>query len=281
MFTRKHLSAVAALALGLGLLAGCAGDDEAQPVPTVTVTVTETATPEPTPEPDPTEGPGDPVLAFPEEDLQFDQSIPLADVEFTPAPAREDGGIPIGIGGIAGVNLTSGVPEIAIYLDYRCPACYWFEHFNLDLLTEFVTNGNALVVVHPVGMLGWESARVAAASAWVAANSPEYFFDYHVALFELRFDETNPMGDDAASLAQIARIVGVPDVVAAGIASGEAFATYGQWAVSNATSFLTTPGLENADGGRGTPTIAINGERWDGNWQDPAALAAAVEAAGN
>jgi len=279
MNTRKRIVAATAAVLSLGLLAGCGGNETATPEPAVTVPGT--ATPEPTEDPteDPATPPTDGALEFPEENLEFDRSVALADVEFTPGPARADGGIPIGIGGVAGANLPSDVPELTVYLDYRCGACYWFENINLDLLTGFVNDGTAQLVVHPVGMLGWDSGRVAAASAWVAANAPEQFFAFHVALFEETFGD-NPMGVDAASLAAIARGVGVPDAVAAGIASGESFATYGQWAFSSASSFLTTPGLENADDQRGTPTIAINGVRWDGNWQSPEALAAAINAAG-
>ncbi|MCL1900699.1 MAG: thioredoxin domain-containing protein [Promicromonosporaceae bacterium] len=200
----------------------------------------------------------------------LDASIRLADVADVPTSARADGGILVGPGGTAAAVPVAGVPELGVYLDYLCPACYQFEASQLENLVNFMDHGTANVVLYPMGMLGADSARLAAAAAWVADNAPEHFFAYHVALFENVIGGQTPRNDNAG-LAAIAEGVGVPADVAEGIRTGESFYRFGQWAASSAQHFVTIEGFENpANGQRGTPTIAIDGVRWWGDWPNSA-----------
>jgi protein-disulfide isomerase len=209
----------------------------------------------------------------------IDSDLPLAQVTDVPSTARPDGGILLGPGGVAGGAAVPGVPELGIYLDYRCSFCNSFELANLENMRSFMDDGIANVVLYPVGILGPNSVRIAAASAFVASNAPQQWFDYHLAIFEIGFADTPAFGN--ADLADAAIAVGVPSTLAEAIRNGDAYRTYAQWVTSASQAFLTADGLENANGGRGTPTVTLDGVRQDANWFDPEVLPAIIaEASG-
>jgi hypothetical protein len=83
-------------------------------------------------------------------------------------------------------------------------------------------------------------------------------------------------------LADLAEQAGVPGDVAGGIADGTARETFGEWVTATTEAATGNQALVNPQsGGFGTPTITIDGERWDGNWSETGALQQAVtEAAG-
>ncbi|WP_425956009.1 DsbA family protein [Xylanimonas sp. McL0601] len=208
--------------------------------------------------------------------------IPLSQVQNVPSTAREDGGIPIATDRSAGGTATAGVPEVGIYFDYMCPICGQFEQTNKAALETFVKDGTANVVMFPVSILdrvsqGTEySTRAAAAAAWVADRAPATFLDFHEALYANEPQEQTA-GHTDQELADLAKQAGVPAEVAAGIASGEARTTFGQWVFSATNSATGNKALTNPkSGGFGTPTITIDGKRWDGDWTNPTALPKAV-----
>ncbi|QJW35828.1 DsbA family protein [Cellulosimicrobium protaetiae] len=207
----------------------------------------------------------------------------LADVT-NPATAREDGGIPMGADGAAGTE-NDGAVEVGVYLDYMCPICGQFEETNGATLDELRSSGDITVVLHPVSILDRVaqsqqfSTRSASAAAWIADQAPEALNAFNTAMFQNQPAEGSGTLTDA-QIADIAEQAGVPADVAAGIEDGTAVETYGDW-VATATSLVTQDeALANPQsGGFGTPTITIDGERWDGNWSDPNALPDAVTAA--
>jgi hypothetical protein len=67
----------------------------------------------------------------------------------------------------------------------------------------------------------------------------------------------------------------VPADVAAGIASGDAHDTYAEWVTASSEVAGSTKSLLNAEGGFGTPTVVIDGERFE-NWQVPGGLTEAI-----
>ncbi|MFC8924218.1 DsbA family protein [Cellulosimicrobium sp. NPDC057127] len=208
----------------------------------------------------------------------------LSQVE-SPANSTDDGGIPMGAEGVAGTDNGAEAVEIGVYLDYMCPICGTFEETNGETLDALRESGDATVVLHPVSILDRTSqgsqfsTRAAAAAAFVADQAPEAMNEFNTLMFENQPAEgTEGLTDE--QIADLAEQAGAPADVAAQIADGTAAETYADW-VATATSLVTQDeALSNPQsGGFGTPTITIDGERWDGNWQDPTALSSAVEAA--
>jgi protein-disulfide isomerase len=212
--------------------------------------------------------------------------IPLAEVASVPASATADGGILLAADGSVGTAPIEGIPTLSIYFDYICPACAILEERNIDTFQSLVRDGTANVVLHPLGYLDEYSqgsafsTRSAAALAWVADQAPTSMLAFHVALFDNQPPElTSGLSND--ELADLARQAGVPSAVADGIASGLARQTFGQWVYSATNAALRDPALfrltstgEMRFGG--TPTLAINGQLWQGNWSTPGELAQAV-----
>lgn len=213
---------------------------------------------------------------------QVDTNLPLSQVETVPGTASDDGGIVVSADRAAGGTIDDSVPTVGIFFDYMCPICGQFETANKDALEGFLADGTANVVLYPVSILDRVSqgtaysTRAASAAAWVADRAPAKFLDFHEALFANEPEE-NTAGHTNAELADLARTAGVPSDVAAGIESGEARRTFGQWVTSATASATGNEALKNPQsGGFGTPTITINGERWDGNWTVPGTLEQAV-----
>lgn len=213
---------------------------------------------------------------------EFDD-VPLAQVADAPATARRDGGIPLGSEGVG--TSTQGAPELGIYFDYLCPFCGDLEQINGDTLEQMVSGGDATVIFHPVAILDRYSAgahystRAAAAAAWIADKAPEAFFGFHQALYAHQPDE-NTAGLSDQELARYAVQAGVPQDVADAIADGTALDTYGQWVYSATRAAAADKHLLNPEQGAfTTPTLTLDGTRWDGNWTDPTALPVAVAGA--
>jgi protein-disulfide isomerase len=208
------------------------------------------------------------------------EDIPLAEVTDVPSTATEGGGIPVGADLVAGTE-NEGAPVVDEYLDYMCPVCGQFEQINGADVETMLTSGDATVVFHPVSILdrasnGEEySTRAASAAYWVADRAPEAFFDFNEALFANQPAEGTEGLDDEA-IADLAEGAGAPADVAAGIADGTARETFGQYVYSLTNEATANEALVNADGGFGTPTIVVDGERFEG-WNQPGALLAAVQ----
>jgi protein-disulfide isomerase len=162
-----------------------------------------------------------------------------------------------------------------------CPVCGQFEDINAADVEAMATDGDATVVIQPVSILdrtsqGSEySTRSASAAYFVADRAPEQFFAFHNALFANQPEEgTSGLDDD--ELAAVAEGAGVPADVAAGIADGTARSTFGQYTHSLTLDASANENLFNANGGFGTPTVVVDGTRFEG-WNQPGALLATVQ----
>jgi len=208
------------------------------------------------------------------------EDVALSEVENVPSTANADGGIPVGSDLVAGTE-NAGTPTVDVYLDYMCPVCGQFEDVNAADVETMATEGDATVVYYPVSILDRlsrsteYSTRAAASAYWVADQAPEAFFAYNEALFANQPDENTP-GLDNEELATIAEEAGVPADVAAGISDGTARATYGQYAYSLTNAATENPDLLNSSGSFGTPTVLVDGERFE-QWGTPGALLAAAQ----
>lgn len=211
--------------------------------------------------------------------FQEGQKTPMEKVDSFPAGVVEQTGIPVGADGVAGTE-NEGAKTLDVYVDYMCPICKQFETLNAASIAEMREAGDLTLVVHPVSILdrasqGTEySTRAASAAAWVADQAPEQFSAFHDAMFASQPQENTP-GLSDEQIAQVAEQAGVPADVAAGIASGEAHETYAEWVSASSEVAGNTESLLNAEGGFGTPTVVIDGERFEG-WQAPGGLTQAI-----
>ncbi|MDR7383783.1 DsbA family protein [Promicromonospora iranensis] len=207
------------------------------------------------------------------------QKTPMEKVDNIPAGVVQDTGIPVGAEGAAGTT-NEGAKTLDVYVDYMCPVCGQFEALNGASIAELREAGDLTLVVHPVSILdrtsqGTEySTRAAAAAAWVADRAPEQFSAFHDAMFASQPEEQTP-GLSDEQIAQVAEQAGVPADAAAGIADGTAHETYEEWVSAASEVAGDDPDLRNAQGGFGTPTVVIDGERFEA-WQNPGALTAAI-----
>lgn len=207
------------------------------------------------------------------------QKAPMEKVDNVPAGVVQDTGIPVGAEGTAGTT-NEGAETLDVYVDYMCPICGQFESLNGASITEMREAGDVTLVVHPVAILdrasqGTEySTRAAAAAAWVADRAPEQFTAFHEAMFASQPEE-NTAGLSDEQIAQVAQQAGVPAEAAAGIADGDAHDTFGEWVTASTEVAQEDERLLNAQGGFGTPTVLVEGERFEG-WQTPGALTEAL-----
>ena len=202
-----------------------------------------------------------------------------------PATGNDTGGIPIGADGVAGTDNGADAVEVGVYLDYMCPICGQFEDINGESLDALREAGDVTVVLHPVSILDRASqgtqysTRSASAVAYVADQAPEALNEFNALLFANQPAE-NTEGLTDQQLADFAEQAGASSEVAAAIADGTATETFADWAATATNLVTQDESLANPQsGGFGTPTITIDGERWDGNWSDPTALTSAVQAA--
>ena len=197
-----------------------------------------------------------------------------------PAVADSSGGISFGASGEAGSTSGDDAVKVQVYLDYMCPNCGQFEALNGPELEELRAAGDITLVVHPVSILdgasqGTEfSTRSAAAFAYVAENDPEHALAFNAALFANQPAEgTGGLTDE--QIESIAVEAGVSEDVAAGMTDQP----YKKFVAALTQVAYGDPAVTNADGGFGTPTVVINGERFEGNWSEPGALSSAIAAA--
>jgi len=216
----------------------------------------------------------------------------LADADPTPSVADDKGGIPVSRGVVG--QATEGDTVVSLYFDLQCPACAAFEEVNGADMESFGERDGVTVEYKPLNFLDDRSnnthysTRALNAALIVASEDPDHFIPFLQALYQGQPAEgTSGLKDDR--IKEIATGVEVPQEVAdtftdtvEGTFTTEdsdeektgTWRTYAEWiAAANAQ------GAVDLGGQVGTPTILIDGQKWDGNWQNPGELAAAVDAA--
>lgn len=205
-----------------------------------------------------------------------------SDSKAVPAVASENGGFPVGTGGVVGEELDDTRVRLDVYLDFMCPICSQFEEFRGGEIDALREAGTLDVYYHPIAILdrfsnGTEySTRSAAAAALVAQEAPDKFMAFSEALFVNQPAEgSNGLSDE--EIQDVARAAGVPDAVVDKIPDHP----YANW-VRSATE------QASIDGVGGTPTLSVNGKIQDPqnnaddlNWGDEGGITAFInEAAG-
>jgi protein-disulfide isomerase len=172
------------------------------------------------------------------------------------------------------------VVHIVTYVDLLCPFCQQFEATNGAQIQTLVEGGFASLEVHPIAILDSSSlgtkysTRAANATACVANYKPESYLEVLAALYA---DGTQPtegtkgLTDD--ELAAVVAKAGVTDKKVATCIKDE---TFDGWVSAATKRALADKSLENSQGGFGTPTVLVNGARYEGSLTDASAFSAFV-----
>lgn len=219
----------------------------------------------------------------------------------TPTTVTEDGGIVLDPGGEVaegdGASSTAGddeasstaaddagaasggVPLVSTYIDFQCPHCLSFEQANMPMLSDELEQGNISLAVHPVALMDNASqgtafsSRAANAAACVAEYQPEAFLDVTQGLFDLQQPATQGGVNDDVLTNAVSDAGADSSEVESCIADQE-FAGWVRDATDNA---LSDPALAGASGNFGTPTVLVNGQRYNGSPENSEQLAAFIE----
>jgi protein-disulfide isomerase len=197
----------------------------------------------------------------------------------TETPALESGDEPVPH------EREDGVLDIQMYVDYLCPICRQFEETNGAYITSLLENGGTTVEIHPIAILdrlsqgSKYSTRASNAAACVANYSPNNYYDFHNALFANQpAENTSGLSDD--ELIALTADAGVDK--ADDIASCIKDQTFKAWVGSSTARALNGPiPNSNVDKVTGTPTVIVNGLKYEGSIADLASFQAfVIQAAG-
>jgi protein-disulfide isomerase len=178
-----------------------------------------------------------------------------------------------------------GELNITMFVDYLCPICGQFEATNGDYITSLLENGGTTVDIHPISILdrlsqGTKySTRSANAAACVANYSPNQFYDFHNLLFANQPAEntTGLTDEELIGLTEQAGVGSADDI--ASCIKGQDFKAF----VTNASARALNGPIPNSnvDQVTGTPTVIVNGLKYEGPINDLASFQAfIIQAAG-
>ncbi|PRY67112.1 protein-disulfide isomerase [Glaciihabitans tibetensis] len=178
----------------------------------------------------------------------------------------------------------SEVIDIQIYVDYLCPFCKIFEDTNTEQLESWLERGAVTVEVHPISILNSNSmgtqysTRSANVAACVANFAPDSFWAVNKALFANQPEErTAGLSDD--ELLEVVSDAGLTPTDA--IESCVRDQTFKTW-VGDATLRALDGPVPNSEAlVKGTPTVVVDGLKYEGAVDDPDAFAQfVIQAAG-
>lgn len=194
----------------------------------------------------------------------------------TPTPALEAGEDPIP----NERDEAAGVLDIQMYVDYLCPICGQFEETNGEYITSLLENGNTTVEIHPIAILdrlsqGTKySTRAVNAAACVADSSPNDYYAFHNLLFANQpAENTAGLSDDELIALTVEAGVDNADDIAACIRDQQ----FKTWVAASTARALNGPiPNSNVDKVQGTPTVIVNGVKYEGAVTDLASFQAFV-----
>lgn len=180
------------------------------------------------------------------------------------------------------MELDGKTAHIQIWLDYQCPFCDQFETTNDPQIKQWLQEGSATLEVHPVAILDSAqnkqySTRAGAAASCVASSQPSKFFDVNAALFANQPDEKTGGGLSNSEILKVFKDAGVDSKTITDCVNKQ---TYSSFVTTMTQGAATNSQLKNpTSGGFGTPTVFVNGERYQGGFTDAAQFAAFKDAA--
>ena len=179
-------------------------------------------------------------------------------------------------------KLDGKTAHIQIWLDYQCPYCNEFETTNTPQITKWLDAGTATLEVHPVAILdsptnNQYSTRAAAAAACVAAYDPSKFLAMNTALYANQPNESTGSGLPNSKILSIFKGVGIDSQQISDCVNKQ---TYAKFITDRTNEAVNSSQLKNpTQGGFGTPTVFVNGERYNGGFTDATQFANFVQTA--
>jgi protein-disulfide isomerase len=156
--------------------------------------------------------------------------------------------------------------QIVEWGDYQCPACgILARSIEPQLVSEYITPGTASFEFRNFAFLGPESQRAAAAA--VCADQQNAFWPFHDTLYANQHGENQGAFSDERLRAVAEKL---------GLDMAKFNTCLDDSATADAVAASTASGRDQ--GVNATPWLTVNGTRVE-NWQDWAALSAAVDAA--
>jgi protein-disulfide isomerase len=179
-------------------------------------------------------------------------------------------------GEVGAANLDEGYLEVGagatvvdLYIDPMCPFCGQFDSANGDTLAALAADDSITLRLHPLTFLDSASggtqysSRASAALTCEAAINPDTTLDYLAALFaDQPAEGTTGLSDE-----ELVALSTGADSIAECVSDGE----YLTWAQQNTERAITGP-----DAIQGTPTVLVDGSRYQGPINDPEALTAFI-----
>ena len=172
--------------------------------------------------------------------------------------------------GVISLGLPSATRTVDIFEDAMCPYCAELEQVHGQELAQKIDEGAITVRYHMLDFLnrlspsGTYSTRAVAASQCVAATGDgPAFSEFHAALFSADFkpEENGSTDRTDAELADRAREAGASDEAISCITDGSRVDAAAQSAATGSQALA-------AAGGRGTPTVLVDGAVVDTQNQD-------------
>jgi protein-disulfide isomerase len=187
----------------------------------------------------------------------------------SPGPVTS-GGTPSGGGGdLAPVSLVVGQASapvtLTVYEDFRCPDCQQFEEIVGPTYRAYVEAGRVKVDFRPVDLIDSMHAGTTgsdvAGSAAICAQVAGHFLAYHDVLYRNQPSEMSDDFSDTATLIRLAKQVPGLDTPAF-----EQCVTSVRYKHQVAANFAALTRID--DGNPGTPTMLMNGKRFQFSQSD-------------
>lgn len=140
---------------------------------------------------------------------------------------------------------------IDIWEDPQCPVCKLFEDANGEYIESLIRDKKATVRYHVLSFLGDESVRAANAS-FCAADEGQYL-DFHKALYAIQSPIENSGFWSNETLVKIGKKIGINS------------ATFENCVTKGSKVDLVKANYDSMSkyGVQGTPTVFINGKKWE------------------
>ena len=173
-------------------------------------------------------------------------------LQYVPTKAIAKGGDPVE------TEPRDDVLNIITYVDFTCPVCKNFEGAYGETIRSLVADGQATLEVRPIAILDYRgyttdfSTRANNVAACVANYAPESFLDVQDAMFAGQPSEGGP-GLGNSSILQLVKDAGLDDPDVNECVMNVSFSPW----VKAATQ------RSGQNGVTGTPTVFINGTKWD------------------
>jgi protein-disulfide isomerase len=140
---------------------------------------------------------------------------------------------------------------IDVWEDSQCPVCKLFEDANGEYIESLVREKKANVRYHVLSFLGDESVRAANAS-FCAADEGQ-FLDFHKAIYAVQSSVENSGFWSNETLAEIGKKIGITST------------TFEDCVTKGSKVDLVQANADSMSkfGVQGTPTVFINGKKWE------------------